>query len=111
MKILNFPQNSSDFGDSLYKGSAVEGSRRRQAMRWRAEEAAWCDRGKTRLRRPGPRFSREEIAAATPTLVFLLQAVGSQKYLSGKKEKNSGDKIKHISFYRKPPLREVAINL
>ena len=84
MKILNFPQNSSDFGDSLYKGSAVEGSRRRQAMRWRAEEAAWCDRGKTRLRRPGPRFSREEIAAATPTLVFLLQAVGSQKYLSGK---------------------------
>ena len=26
------------------------------------------------------------------------------------KEKNSGDKIKHISFYRKPPLREVAIN-
>ena len=80
-------------------------------MRWRAEEAAWCDRGKTRLRGPGPRFSREEIAAATPTLVFLLQAVGSQKYLSGKKEKNSGDKIKHISFYRKPPLREVAINL
>ena len=60
MKILNFPQNSSDFGDSLYKGSAVEGLRRRQTMRWRAEEAAWCDRGETRLRRPGPRFSRED---------------------------------------------------
>ena len=29
-------------------------------MRWRAEEAAWCDRGETRLRRPGPRFSRED---------------------------------------------------
>ena len=52
MKILNFPQNSSDFGDSLYKGSAVEGLRR-QAMRWRAEEAAWCDRGKPGSGVPG----------------------------------------------------------
>ena len=63
---------------------------------------------------PAP-ASRAEIlprgfAAATPTLVFLLQAVGFQKYLSGKKEKNSGDKIKHISFLQEASVREVAIN-